>query len=82
MEEIQNEARYHRERFDLYKAKIHGPQPTSLQRLRELERRHRGADTRLRSATQENALESAGGPLFDAGGPLDPAEPRFDDQLA
>jgi hypothetical protein len=58
IEEMKNEARYHRERYDLYKAKIHGSRPTSLTRLRELERRHLGADARLRSAQYENAAES------------------------
>jgi hypothetical protein len=58
MEEMQNEARYHRERYDLYRAKMHGSRPTSLERLMELERRHLGADARLRSAQRENALES------------------------
>jgi hypothetical protein len=55
MEELQAEARYHRERYDLYKAKTHGPRLTSVARLRELERRHQGADSRLRSAERENA---------------------------
>jgi hypothetical protein len=32
------EARYHRERLALYKARVHSGKPTSLTRLRELER--------------------------------------------
>ncbi|MGD0453598.1 MAG: hypothetical protein ABSB69_08365 [Solirubrobacteraceae bacterium] len=56
MEELQAEARYHRERYDLYKAKAYGPRLTSVTRLKELERRHQGADSRLRSAVRENAL--------------------------
>jgi hypothetical protein len=55
MEELQAEARYHRERYDLYKAKTYGPRLTSVTRLKELERRHQGADSRLRSAVRENA---------------------------
>jgi hypothetical protein len=55
MEELQAEARYHRERYDLYKAKAYGPRLTSVTRLKELERRHQGADSRLRSAVRENA---------------------------
>jgi hypothetical protein len=55
IEELQAEARYHRERYELYKAKTYGPRPTSVARLRELERRHQGAGARLRSAQQENA---------------------------
>jgi hypothetical protein len=58
MEELRSEARYHRERYDLYKAKIHSSRPTSIVRLRELERRHESADSRLRSARRENELES------------------------
>lgn len=57
IEELQAEARYHRERFELYKAKTYGPRLTSGTRLRELERRHQGADSRLRSAQQENAQD-------------------------
>ncbi len=55
IEELQAEARYHRERYELYKAKAYGPRLTSPARLRELERRHQGADSRLRAAEHENA---------------------------
>jgi hypothetical protein len=55
MEELQAEARYHRERYDLYKAKAYGPRLTSVTRLKELERRHQSADSRLRSALHEDA---------------------------
>jgi hypothetical protein len=57
MQELKAEARYHRERYELYKAKTHGSRLTSATRLRELERRHKGADARLRSAERENAHE-------------------------
>ena len=57
IEELQAEARYHSERYQLYKAKTYGPRATSQARLMELERRHRGADSRLRSAEQENTAE-------------------------
>jgi hypothetical protein len=56
IEEMKAEARYHRERYDLYVAKGYGSRPTSPVRLRELERRSQGADSRLRAAEQENAL--------------------------
>jgi hypothetical protein len=59
IEELKAEARYHRERFDLYKAKTYGPRATSGTRLRELERRHQGADTRLRQALRENDPDQA-----------------------
>jgi hypothetical protein len=55
IEELRAEARYHRERLDLYKAKMYGLRPTTMTRLRELERIHRGAEARLREAEQEGA---------------------------
>jgi hypothetical protein len=58
LEELQAEARYHRERYDLYKAKTYGPQLTSATRLEELERRHRGADSRLRLAQLPDVPDS------------------------
>jgi len=61
MEELQAEARYHRERYDLYKAKAYGPRLTSVTRLQELERRHQGADSRLRAAVYENANPDSAG---------------------
>jgi hypothetical protein len=59
MEELQAEAGYHRERYELYKAKMHGPRLTSAARLGELERRHRGAEARLRAAQRENDPDSS-----------------------
>jgi len=59
IEELQAEARYHRERYELYKAKAYGPRLTSPVRLKELERRHQGADSRLRAAEYENAHPEA-----------------------
>jgi hypothetical protein len=52
IEDLRAEARYRRERYDLYRAKIYGPRPTTMARLRELERAHQGADARLRRAKQ------------------------------
>jgi hypothetical protein len=51
-EELLAEARYHRHRFDLYKAKMYGSRPTRMTRLRELERIMQGAEARLRRAQQ------------------------------
>ena len=45
--ELAAEARYARERVDLYKAKSYGPSLTSPARLRELEQRRELAETRL-----------------------------------
>jgi hypothetical protein len=53
IEDLQTEARYHRERYDLYRAKMYGARPTTMARLRELERAHHGAAARLRRAQQE-----------------------------
>jgi hypothetical protein len=53
IEDLQAEARYHRERYDLYRAKVYGPRPTSMARLRELERAHQGAEARLARAQQQ-----------------------------
>jgi hypothetical protein len=44
------EARYHRERLALYRAKAYGPRPTSLTRLRELERTSARAQASLEQA--------------------------------
>jgi hypothetical protein len=54
IEELEAEARYHRERYELYRAKTHSARPTSALRLSELERRHQGAASRLRAAVREN----------------------------
>lgn len=53
VEDLRAEARYARERYDLYRAKMYGSRPTSMTRLRELERAHRAADARLLHAEQE-----------------------------
>jgi hypothetical protein len=52
IEELLAEARYHRHRYDLYKAKAYGPRPTTMNRLLELERVAHGAAARLRRAQQ------------------------------
>lgn len=50
---LRAEADYHRSRYDLYRAKMYGSRPTTMTRLRELERAHLGADARLRRAQEE-----------------------------
>jgi len=55
IEDLHAEARYHRERDDLYRAKMSGQRPTTMRRLRELERENQGAEARLRRAEQERA---------------------------
>jgi hypothetical protein len=60
MEQLLAEARYARERYDLYKARVYGnTRPTSLARLRELERACEQAEARLRhSQTHANGQEA------------------------
>lgn len=62
IEDLRIEARYRRERYDLYRAKTYGPRPTTLARLSELERAHQGADARLRRAEQEQASRERAAP--------------------
>lgn len=50
--DLRAEAHYARERFDLYRAKVYGSRPTSMTRLRELERISEAATERLRHAEQ------------------------------
>src|SRR3954469_1711493 len=57
IEELRAEARYHRERYDLYRAKMYGGRPMTMVRLRELERAHQGAAARFRRAQQERASQ-------------------------
>jgi hypothetical protein len=59
IDELRAEARYARERYDLYRAKMYGMRPTTITRLRELERIHQSADARLRRAQREQQSGSA-----------------------
>jgi hypothetical protein len=47
---LRMDARYHRERRDLYRAKVYGRHATSPERLRELERTYDRAAERLHAA--------------------------------
>lgn len=53
--DLRADARYARERYDLYRAKMYGSRPTSMTRLRELERTWEAADARLRHAEHDAA---------------------------
>ena len=55
IEVLEAEARYARERHDLYRAKMYSGRPTTMSRLRELERIDQGAESRLRAAKLERA---------------------------
>jgi hypothetical protein len=50
---LEAEARYHRERLSLYRARAYGSDTTTPQRLRELERAAAQAEQRLRNAREK-----------------------------
>src|SRR3954451_19012931 len=56
---LRMDARYHRERSDLYRAKMFGPRATSPERMRELERACEQAAERLRTAEAKVSAEDA-----------------------
>lgn len=58
IDDLLAEARYQRHRYDLYRAKMYGPRPTTMTRLRELERAYQGAEARRRRAQQERAPQN------------------------
>jgi hypothetical protein len=59
LDELRVDARYHRQRLDLYRAKVYGPRPTSPSRLKELERGSVLSASLLRRAEQELEAETA-----------------------
>lgn len=50
LEQLTAEARYHRQRYDLYRAKMYALRPSTQRRLRELQRASEAAETRLAAA--------------------------------
>jgi hypothetical protein len=60
IEDLLAEARYQRHRYALYRAKMCGPWPPTLTRLREFERAVQGAEARLRRAQQQGAPHNRG----------------------
>ena len=58
IEALEAEARYARERYQLYRAKAYGPRPTSMTRLRELQRIYEGAEDRLRRARRAEGAKA------------------------
>jgi hypothetical protein len=54
---LEAEARYHRERLGLYRARAYASDTTTPARLRELERVAAHADRRLRSAREKIAAK-------------------------
>ena len=55
LEILRAEARYHRERHELYRARFYGMRPTSETRMRELERARAQAEENLARAERERA---------------------------
>jgi hypothetical protein len=55
LETLEAEARYARERYQLYRARAYGPRPTSMARMRELQLMHEGAEARLKRARERQA---------------------------
>lgn len=53
VEQLRAEARYARERYDLYRQKVYSLRPTSLMRLRELELACQTAQNRLSRALEK-----------------------------
>jgi len=73
LEDLRTQAKYARERYQLYKAKSYGPRPTSSARLHELQHPHEQAEARLSFAEAEGARaqgtdEAPQGPDHPAGG--------------
>jgi len=58
LEQLRAEARYQRTRLALYRARIYAQRPSSMTRLRELERASQGAEERLAHAVREQAESS------------------------
>jgi hypothetical protein len=53
LDDLRSQARYARERYQLYKARATGTRPTSEQRMRELQRASEQAEQRLSFAEAE-----------------------------
>ena len=60
LEELRAEARYHRDRFALYRARALTGKPTTQTRMNELERAASGAQARLDRATARLAPPAPG----------------------
>ena len=60
--DLEAEARFARERYQLYRAKVYGPRLTSEGRLRELERQSKLADRLLARGKSDCSQQGAEGP--------------------
>jgi hypothetical protein len=61
LDDLRAQARYARERYQLYKARATGARPTSEQRMRELQRASEQAEQRLSFAEAEERRAIADG---------------------
>lgn len=61
LDDLRAQARYARQRYDLYKARAYGQRPTSPARMRELERACEQAEARLHAAEGEARAARATG---------------------
>jgi hypothetical protein len=59
-ERLRDEARYRRERLELYRARLYGGRAVSQSKLRELERASDGAAARLERAVRDRPLITPG----------------------
>ena len=57
LQELEAQARYHRDRLALYRARVLSAKPTSTARLRELQRISTAADARLRHAARRDGSD-------------------------
>jgi hypothetical protein len=60
LNELEAQAQYARQRYDLYKAKAYGPRLTSPSRMRELEREASRTEANLRFAKAQAKRDGAG----------------------
>jgi hypothetical protein len=58
-EQLRNEARYRRERLELYRARLYGGRAVSQSKLRELQRASDGAAARLERAVSDRTDRSS-----------------------
>ncbi|MGH2870421.1 MAG: hypothetical protein ACRDNK_22990 [Solirubrobacteraceae bacterium] len=70
MNELEAQARFARQRYDLYKARAYGERPTSPARLRELERECTRAETAWRFAKQEAKASGEPAPAVPSDSPV------------
>jgi hypothetical protein len=60
LEQLAAAARYHRQRLDLYRARLYGGRAVSMVRLEEFQRASDAAAARLRQAREESSAARPG----------------------